>query len=134
LTVENGNGELRQLLEVKRAYRADLAAFEADLKARYEQELADAKKRFKEQYLELIVDVVFAETIPMAPTEEPAPTPEPASSAAPAEVKPSCPECGSSISPSDKFCPQCACPLKEDVKDETPVVSTGSKFSVRVRS
>jgi len=133
LTVENCDGELRQLLEVKRAYRTDLAAFETDLKARYERELADAKKRFKEQYLERIVDVVFAEA---APVQEPSPQlalpPEPA-----VEVKKSgiCPECDAPVGPDDKFCSKCAAPLKEeDERESQAVVSAGRKFSTRHRA
>lgn len=134
MTVDNGNGELRQLLEVKHAYRADLAAFEAELKTRYERELAEGKKRFKEQYLERIVDVVFAEsTSPLAPVEAPKPEPE----AEPTPQPPhECPECGAAVTEDAKFCSHCAYPLKEEEKHDEPsetVVSTGRKFSVRVR-
>ena len=134
MATENGNGELRQLLDIKRAYRRDLAAFEKELKAKFERELADGKKCLKERYLENVVDTVFAEPAPAPPIEQPAPVPEPASPPAPVEVKPACPECGSPISATDKFCPQCACPLKEDVRDESETVAAaGHKFGVRVR-
>jgi hypothetical protein len=126
LTTENENGELRQLLEIKRTYRRNLTAFEEEVKAKFEREMADGKKRLQEQYLENIVDVVFAEPAPTAPAEGPAPT-EPAPSAAPAEVKPACPECGSSISPADKFCPQCAFPLESET-----VGTAGRRFRTRV--
>ena len=59
------NGELRKQLEIKRAYRWDLASLEEDLRAKYERELADSKKRLKEQYLENVVDTVFAEPAPV---------------------------------------------------------------------
>ena len=44
MTAENGNGELRQLLGIKRAYRKDLASLEEQLKAQFERELAESKK------------------------------------------------------------------------------------------
>ena len=133
MTAENGNGELRQLLEVKRAYRTDLAAFEADLKARYERELVDAKKRLKEQYLERIVDVVFAEA---APVQEPSPGPSLApESAVEAKKSGMCPECDAPVGPDDKFCSKCAAPLKEeDERESQAVVSAGRKFSTRHRA
>ena len=133
MTAENGNGELRQLLEVKRAYRTDLAAFEADLKARYERELVDAKKRFKEQYLERIVDVVFAEAAPVQePSPEPGLPPEPAVDAKKSGI---CPECDAPVGPDDKFCSKCAAPLKEeDERESQAVVSAGRKFSTRHRA
>jgi hypothetical protein len=123
LTTENENGELRQLLEIKRAYRKDLASFEEELKARYERELADGKKGLKERYLENLVDVVFAEQVPAPSVEQQAPVAEPAPPPVLAEVKPACPECGSSISPTDKFCSQCAFPLR----DESETVGTAGR-------
>ena len=120
----NGNGELRKLLEIKRAYRKDLTSLEEELSVKFERELADGKKRLKGQYLENVVDTVFAESakpvvaVPSAPAE---PTP------------PACPECGGTVGPSDKFCANCAYPLQEDVKDNVPVVSTGRRLRTRVR-
>jgi len=133
LTSENGNGEVKQLLEIKRNYHRNLVSLEMDLKAKFEHELAEGKKRLQGEYLENIVDVVFAET----PAKEPAPLPEPAPAPAPAvllpEAKSACPECGSPISPSDKFCPQCAFPVKEDLKNDAAVVSAGRRRSPRCR-
>ena len=39
MTAENGNGELRQLLELKRAYRRDLTSLEKELRVKFEREL-----------------------------------------------------------------------------------------------
>jgi len=133
LTTENENGELRQLLEIKRTYRRDLASLEEELKARFEREVAEGKKRLKERYLENVVDAIFAEPTSTLPVEQPVLVPEPPPSPAPAEVKRACPECGSSISPTDKFCAQCAFPVKEDVKDDALVVSGDRRQSSRCR-
>jgi len=124
----NGNGELRKLLEIKRAYRKDLTSLDEELKAKFERELADGKKRLKEQYLENVVDTVFAEPAPAKPK------PEVAAPRAPVEpTQPSCPECGGTVGASDKFCANCAYPLQEDVKDDAPVVSQGRRFRTRIR-
>jgi len=120
MTVQNENGELRQLLEIKRAYRRDLTSLEEEVKARFDRELLDGKKRLKEQYLENVVDAVFGET---APAEMKTVAVEPG---APAEPKPpACPECGGAVDPNDKFCARCAFPLKED---EKPVAVAGRKL------
>jgi hypothetical protein len=141
MTTENGNGELRQLLEIKRNYRKDLEAREAELKAEYERELASARKETKQKYLEKIVDTVFAEPAPAPePTPEPAPVDgvrliagyEPQTVHAADEPR-RCPECDAPVDPMDKFCAECASPLQEDVKENAPVVSTGRKFRPRVR-
>jgi len=125
MTVENGNGELRQLLEIKRAYRRDLTTLEEELKARFERELLDGKKRLKEQYLENVVDAVFGEPAPAEPK------PVAVEPGAPAETKPpACPECGGTVDPNDKFCANCAFPLKED---EKPAAIAGRKFRTRSR-
>jgi len=130
MTAENGNGELRQLLEIKRNYRKDLEAREAELKAEYERELAGARKETKQKYLENIVDTVFAEP-PVAP--EPKPEPAPTEGVRPiAGYEPEtvplperCPECDAPIDPMDKFCAECAAPLTEEVKQNAAVPSTG---------
>ena len=125
---ENGNGELRKLLEIKRAYRKDLTSLEEELKIKFERELADGKKRLKEQYLENVVDTVFAEPAPAEPK------PVAVEPSAPVEPEPpSCTECGGTIGPNDKFCANCAYPLREDVKDDAPVVSTGRQLRTRRR-
>ena len=124
MTTENGNGELKQLLEIKRTYRRDLTSFEEELTAKYERELADGKKRLKEQYLENVVDAVFAERAPAPPK------PEVAMPSAPTEPEsPKCLECDSPVDPTDKFCAKCAAPLKEDVRNDAPVVSAGRRDS-----
>ena len=129
MTAENGNGELRQLLDIKHAYRKDVSEYEADLTEKYERELAQAKKQMKEKYLEKIVDTVFADTTSAQPTK-----PEPASNEAP-EVKEqaTCPECDSSVNPSDKFCSHCASPLREGESSES-VPITSRKFKSRRRA
>ena len=124
----NGNGELRQLLEIKRAYRQGLTSLEGQLKADYERDLADGKKKLKEKYLEQVVDAVFAESAPVAPKVEVA---EPS---APAEPEsPKCPECGSPVDPVDKFCAECAFPLTEEVKNDAPVPSASRQLRKRRR-
>ena len=133
MTAENGNGELRQLLEIKRAYRRDLTSFEEELTSRYEGELADGKKRLKERYLENVVDTVFADPAPVKTVPKavaPTATAEPES--------PKCPECETSVAEGDKFCAECACPLIEEPEKEAdmsewPVASAGRKFRPRRR-
>lgn len=139
------NGELVELLKVKREYRAKVVSLEAELKARYDRELAEGKKNLREQYLGEIVDLVFAEPAPtpaLVPVEEPKPEPAPASvvEAKPepvAEIKQPgvCPECEAKVEADARFCSQCAFPLKEEVKQDEPqtVASAGRRFSVRVR-
>ena len=133
---ENGNGELRQLLEIKRAYRRDLTSLEEDVRAKLERELADGKKRLKEQYLESVVDTVFAEPAPSTPQD-----PAPSEAKTEPELAPKgtivlaeeCPECLSPVNPGDKFCSRCAFPLQEDVKNEASVVSASRQFRPRRR-
>jgi len=147
MTTENENGELRQLLEIKRGYRRDLQEREAQLKAQYESDLLAARSDLKEKYLDNVVDAVFAEpaqvaveakhaTISIAPQVEvktevaPKPAPPPVTS---------CPECGNTVDANDKFCSQCAYPLVEPAEEkegemgEWPVVSAGRKFKPRHR-
>ena len=138
MTAENGNGELRQLLEIKRAYRQDVAKTEADLRAKLERELAEAKKLLKEQYLEDVVDTVFAEATPAPPTPEPVKAPPPASAE---PESPKCPNCESPVDPMDKFCSECATPLTDEEENRNerpsmanfPVASTGSQLRTRRR-
>ena len=126
---ENGNGELAQLLRVKRGYRKAAQDLEAELKAKFEENLAKGEKRLKEQYLEKIVDAVFAETAPVVAVEEEKkaePSPDPSV----------CATCGSKLDPGAKFCSQCATPIEEgDLKDAnvTKVAFASRKRSVRVR-
>ncbi len=126
----NGNGELRQLLELKRGYRRDLTSLEKELKVKFERELVDGKKRLKEQYLESVVDTVFAEPAPVKPVPEVVP---PEASVPKADVLPRCPDCDAPVDPTDKFCAECSYPLKEDVKDDASVVSTSRRQSPRHR-
>jgi len=139
MTAENGNGELAQLVQIKRAYRKSVVDLETELKTRYEQELSDGRRLLKGRYLENVVDAVFGESSPAPPAPKPeqiqAPTP------APAEPEPPrCPECESPVDPMDKFCAECATPLKESENDERPsmenypVASAGSQLRKRHRS
>jgi len=124
----NGNGELRQLLGIKRAYRKDLASTEEQLKAQFERELAESRKRLKEKYLENVVDTVFAEPTPAPPKTKVA------MPSAPAEPEPpKCPECDSPVDPTDKFCAECAFPLTEEVKNDAPVPSASRQLRKRRR-
>jgi len=145
MTAENGNGELRQLLDIKRAYRKGLTTLEGQLKADYERDLADGKKKLKEKYLEQVVDAVFAESPPTPPATVEVEAKEATIALRPEvklDVKVStpgkCPECDAPVDPMDKFCSQCAFPLTEPVEKEAdmsdfPVVSAGRKFRTRVR-
>jgi len=140
MTAENGNGEVKQLLEIKRNYHRNLISLEMDLKAKLERELADGKKRLKEQYLENVVDVVFAEATPSPPAEEtvvapPAPVQSESQWSGAKVLARECPECASSVRDDDKFCPNCAYPLKDPLKeDEKPVsIASRRKLSPRVR-
>ena len=126
----NGNGELRKLLEIKRAYRKDLTSLEEEVRVKLERELADGKKRLKEQYLENVIDTVFAEPAPVKPVPKVAPA---EASVSKADVLPRCPDCDAPVDPTDKFCAECSYPLREDVKDDAPVVSTGRRQSPRHR-
>jgi len=139
MTAENGNGELRQLLEIKRAYRRGLASLEEELKAKFERELADGKKRLREEYLENVVDAVFAEPAPVQDVK-PEPKPEPAVAPEVEAKQPDvCPECEAPVNPTDKFCGQCAYPLKELPSKEAgmseyPVVTAGRKLRAQRRA
>ena len=128
MTAENGNGELRQLLEIKHAYRKGVTSLEEELKAQFERDLADGKKRLKEKYLEAVVDTVFAESAPAPPK------PEPVEAPATVESEPKCPECGSPVDPTDKFCAECATPLKEDLIQDASVVSASRQLRKRHRA
>ena len=139
MTAENGNGELAQLVQIKRAYRKSVVDLETELRTRYEQELSDGRRRLKGQYLENVVDAVFGESSPAPPAPKPEQIHAPAS--APAEPEsPKCPECDSLVDPMDKFCAECATPLKESENDERPsmenypVASASSQLRKRHRA
>lgn len=127
MTIENGNGEIKQLVGVKRAYRGKVTSLEADLRAKFEADLKAGKKDLKDQYLESVVDIVFADP-DAAPVEVTVSKPEIAVDVTPkvsvsveAKRPDKCPECDSDVRPGDKFCSECAFPLKdESVSDEDP--------------
>ena len=120
MTTENGNGELRQLIELKRNYRTESAKIQDEIKRLVEQ-----KKQLKVDYIERAVDIADR-TFPEQPEPVLASTPAPASP----QVR-ECPECGATVEAKDKFCSQCASSLKEHVDDETTVASAGSRLRPR---
>jgi hypothetical protein len=114
----NGNGDLKALIKLKTGYRANIA--EIDLQI---TELQASKKKLRTDYIEEAVDIadrIFPETpkAPAAPAPEPEPesAPEVALYTKPALTK--CPECDSKVGPNDKFCSECAYPLKEEKPSE----------------
>ena len=138
------NGEVRQLLEMRRAFRECVLALESELKAKYERELKEGKSRLREQFYEDVVS--FLDTAPgfaEAPKAEPTMPPEAKSEPEPtktAEVPTKsgvCPECDAKVDPDAKFCSQCAAPLKdEEMKDEPTketVASASRKRGTRIR-
>ena len=106
MTAENGNGELRQLAAVKRAFKSELADVEKDLREKFERELSAKKLKLREKYLEKVVDAVFGES-PDVKVPEPREIEESVES-------PKCPECGTPVASGDKFCANCASPLKDE--------------------
>jgi hypothetical protein len=123
----NGNGEIKQLVGVKHAYRGKVASLEADLRAKFEADLTEGKKRLKEEYLEAVVDVVFADDaslpieVNMRKAEVSLDVTPKISMTVETKYPGKCPECGSDVRPNDKFCAECAYPLQdESVSDEDP--------------
>jgi hypothetical protein len=136
LTIENENGELRQLAAIKRAYRKALTSLEEELKTKFERELADRKKKAKEEYLESVVDVIFAEpaaaeasTVTGVPQVEV--KTEVTSKPAPPLPVIDCPGCGARVAASAAFCSQCGFFLKEDEK--SVAAASSRKLRTRVR-
>jgi ribosomal protein L40E len=128
---ENGNGEVKELLEIKRRYHKNAAELEAKLLADFERDLTDGKKQLRERYLEQVVDVIFAETPPQKSPVVEEKKPEPVEAVPGAKV---CSECGARLDEGAKFCGQCATPVEEEaLKDVTKVASAGRKRSIRVR-
>ena len=132
MTAENGNVELRELIELRRSYRVDLGRIEDQEKA-----LKAEKKDLKTRYIEAAVDVadkIFPDVLEAKPAPSPAPVPkveaEPES--------PKCPECDTPVAEGDKFCANCACPLKEEneniASSPTRLTVTGSQRRPRRRS
>jgi zinc-ribbon domain len=78
----NGNGEIKKLAELKHNYKDEVTELEADLKAKFEQELDAGKKDLKDKYLEKVVDWFFANGFngngqpPVPPAPEPVASPE----------------------------------------------------------
>jgi hypothetical protein len=134
--MENENGELKQLAAIKRAYRKALTSLEEELKAKYERELADGKKKAKEEYLESVVDVIFAEPA-AAEVEPPTAVPqvevktEVTSKPPPPLPVIDCPGCGARVAASAAFCSQCGFFLKED--ERSVAAASSRKLGSRVR-
>lgn len=128
---ENGNGEVKELLEIKRRYHKNAAELEAKLLADFERDLTDGKKQLRERYLEQVVDVIFAENPPQKSPVVEEKKPEPIEAIPGAKV---CSECGARLDEDAKFCGQCATPVEEEtLKDVMQVASAGRKRSIRVR-
>jgi hypothetical protein len=136
--MENENGELKQLAAIKRAYRKALTSLEEELTAKFEHELTDGKKKAKEEYLESVVDVIFAE--PAADQgEAPAPVVPQVEVKTGVTSKPppplpviDCPGCGARVAADARFCSQCGYYLVKE--DERFVAAAGrSKPGTRLR-
>lgn len=124
---ENGNGELRKLIEARRRF---LEGFHVAAK-----EFDDKLEQLRDTYLEEITYTALNDPYltevqkalrakaekAMAPHASDGPAPP-----APEPKTPICPSCGSEIADENaSFCSQCAAPLKEDEKTNAPVVSAG---------
>jgi len=135
MTADNGNGELRELIQLRRSYRADLSRIEDQEKA-----LKTEKKDLKTRYIEVAVDVadrIFPDTVESKPAPAPAPSPKVEEVEAEPE-SPKCPECETPVAEGDKFCANCAYPLKEENENigssPTRLTVTGSQRRPRRRS
>jgi len=141
---ENGNGEVKELLEIKHSYRKNVMELEGKLRADFEKDLADAKKRLRQGYLERIVDVVFAESPPQKIPEETTPVEEKVEEPDEAPSPSTCRECDATLDADAKFCSQCATPVESDEPESveerleknanvTKVASASRKRSIPVR-
>jgi hypothetical protein len=131
LTNGNGNGETKKIVDLRQAYKNDVTQAEAALRAKFDEELATAKKELKDKYLEKVVDWFYSNgfnghgTVPPAPPPVPEPEPVaefPQTSQAPepeptppqeetAPAAATCSECGASLVPEANYCSQCSAPV-----------------------
>ena len=139
----NGNGEIQKLVNLKHVYKDEVTQLEADLKTKFDQALAAAKKELKDKYLEKLVEWFYSNGFNgQPPVQEPEPEPKPDATAviddqtnntgqtsgnggavslqsgpqpSSGKVAPTlfCDECGNRVAPADRFCSLCAAPLGE---------------------
>jgi hypothetical protein len=150
----NGNGEVKKLVELKHTFKAETSQLEADLRAKFAQELEAAEKALKDKYLEQVVDWFygngFNDKPPQPPEEEPAtaevpphdvpetevttPAPQPDSESTESTKSttpsgPTCPNCGATLDSGANFCSQCASPIEDQETEQavaaTPVATAG---------
>ena len=148
--MSNGNSnEVQKLVALRHGYKDEAALLEADLKAKFEQALVNAKKDLKDKYLEKLVDWFYsngfegtgqAEPAPPVPAPEPVtepappePAPEPEKGdqgpaeaddgSTPALSTPVCNDCGTALQPDAKFCDQCAAPVETETETNTPTAA-----------
>ena len=140
----NGNGEVQKLVALKHGYKDEITQVEEDLKAKFEAELAAAKKDLKDKYLDKIVEWFYSNgfngngsTQAPPPPSEPTPTLAQATQGDPgstdsselsdssessdssALTTPVCNDCGAELQQNAKFCTQCAAPVESETKAET---------------
>jgi len=131
----NGNGEVRRLVDLKHTFKAEASQLEADLRAKFAQELEAAEKDLKDKYLEQVVDWFYGGGFngkpPQPERKEAGPEPAP-----PVEQKEApllqgdtpdtvlCTSCGAKLLEGDQFCSQCSAPV-ETATDQPPVATAG---------
>jgi len=129
----NGNGEVKRLVDLKHTFKAEASQLEADLRAKFVQELEAAEKDLKDKYLEQVVDWFYGGGFngkPPQPETEPEPAPVnetvEASPKQPGDTQalPSCTNCGGTLFAGDQFCSQCSAPV-ETATDQPPVATAG---------
>ena len=133
----NGNGEVRRLVDLKHTFKAEASQLESDLRAKFAQELEAAEKDLKYKYLEQVVDWFYGGGFNGKPPEkkEAAPKPEP-EPAPPVDEKEAplpqgdtpdtvlCTNCGAKLLEGDQFCSQCSAPV-EAATDQPSVATAG---------
>jgi hypothetical protein len=150
MTAQNANGDLKALVALKRSYNERMAELQAGI-----EQLERTKKRTRSEFIEKAVEIaddVFSEAAP-EPAQLAVEAKEATVTVVPkvevkTEVTPklaptppvtTCPDCAATLNTNDKFCSQCAFPLKEREKDEGPsmenwpVGSAGRKLRSRYR-
>jgi len=131
---ENGNGEVKRLVDLKHTFKAEAAQLEEDIRKKFAEELEAAEKDLKDKYLEQVVDWFYGNGLAEKRPEPEQATPPPVVEAAPqpestASSAPTCPNCGASLVAGDKFCSQCASPIEDQETEQavaaTPVATAG---------
>jgi hypothetical protein len=142
----NGNGEVKRIVDLKHRFKDDFMQVEAELKAKFEEEVEAARKGLKDRYLEQVVDWFYGNGF-NAP-DQPSVMPEvvvtpaevttsPSSHVDPDEAgpeNPTCSECGVTLQHGDKYCSQCSAPVREVNEPEpqktSTVVSAGRRITI----